>query len=147
MAKAKKTEEPIDFSQPLANSKYERFCQEYMKDNNGTQATIRAGYSEKTAGSKAVSLLQIVAIKNRLAVLRDKLANETGISVKMVADGFKKIATGMLSKQLTNKNKLRALENLGKHLGFYERNNKQIAEGMASLLNSLDGRTRGLPSQ
>lgn len=31
--------------------KQKRFCQEYMVDNNATQAAIRAGYSKKTAKS------------------------------------------------------------------------------------------------
>ncbi len=34
----------------------ERFCQEYVKDLNGTQAAIRAGYSPKTATVKASQL-------------------------------------------------------------------------------------------
>ena len=31
-------------------AKQERFCQEYMIDLNATQAAIRSGYCEKTAG-------------------------------------------------------------------------------------------------
>lgn len=121
---AKKKPE-VDYSKPLKNKRYEDFCQFYMKTNNATQAAKDAKYSEKTAGSKAVSLLQIVAIQNRLCFLRDKLAQETGVSVKMVIEGFKKIATGHLGKDLTNKHKLRAYENLGKYLGVYEKDNRQ----------------------
>ena len=35
------------------NDKQKRFCQEYLKDLNATQAAIRAGYSEKSARSIA----------------------------------------------------------------------------------------------
>ena len=144
MTDKKKTETEIDYSKPLKNDKYEAFCQEYMKDCNGTQATIRAGYSEKTAGSKAVSLLQIVVIRNRLAVLHDKLSQETGVSTRMVIEGFRKIAVGALGKNLTNKHKLRAYENLGKHLGIFEKDNKQRAQAPPTLVihdeRSKDGR-------
>ncbi len=139
------TEKPIDYTRPLSNAKYERFCQEYMKDSNGAQACIRAGYSGKGANSKGTQLLAIISIKNRLIVLRDKMAQETGISIKMVAEGFRKIATGMLSKALTNKHKLQAYENLGKHTGFYKEDNKQKAEVLRDMFDRLDGQTRGLP--
>ncbi len=142
-----KADKDVDYSKPLKTDKYERFCQEYMIDNNGTQAAIRAKYSAKTAGSKAVSLLLIVAIQNRLCFLRDKLAQETGISVKMVAEGFRKIATGHLGKDLTNKHKLRAYENLGKHTGFYSKDNDQKKTDIGSLIVWIDGKTRGLPNE
>lgn len=41
--------------------------------------------------------------------------------------------------------KISALENLGKHLGIYAADNKQIAEGIAGLLKEIDGRDKGLP--
>lgn len=40
------------------NAKQERFCQEYLKDLNATQAAIRAGYSTDTAGSIGHDLLK-----------------------------------------------------------------------------------------
>ena len=45
--------------------KQERFCQEYMKDLNGTQAAIRAGYSKETARQQAQRLLTKVYIKKK----------------------------------------------------------------------------------
>jgi phage terminase small subunit len=38
--------------------KQQAFCEEYIIDFNGTQAAIRAGYSERTAGSIASENLQ-----------------------------------------------------------------------------------------
>ena len=35
-----------------------RFCEEYLKDRNATQAAIRAGYSKRTAKQIGNSLLQ-----------------------------------------------------------------------------------------
>jgi phage terminase small subunit len=50
--------------------KQERFCQEYMKDLNGTKAAIRAGYSEKTANEQASRLLANVNVAQRVQVLK-----------------------------------------------------------------------------
>jgi len=49
------------------NEKQAMFCLEYIKDFNATQAAIRVGYSEKTAGSRGASLMQISAIQERIA--------------------------------------------------------------------------------
>ena len=40
------------------NQRQELFCREYIKDLNGTQAAIRAGYSPKTADRMAYELLK-----------------------------------------------------------------------------------------
>ena len=40
------------------NQRQEMFCREYIKDLNGTQAAIRAGYSKKTADRMAYELLK-----------------------------------------------------------------------------------------
>jgi phage terminase small subunit len=145
-AEKKKTEE-VDYSKPLLSIQYEKFCQAYMLTGNATQAAKDAKYSEKTANVKGSQLLTIISIKNRMAVLQAQLSKETGISIKMVAEGFRKIATGVLDKGLTNKNKLRAYENLGKHVGFYREDNKQKVDALGELLASLDGNSKGLPTQ
>ena len=44
----------------MLNDKQKRFCDEYLIDMNATQAAIRAGYSEKTAGAQAARLLKNV---------------------------------------------------------------------------------------
>lgn len=45
------------------NEKHQLFAQEFLKDRNATQAAIRAGYSEKTAGSQGERLLKNAEIK------------------------------------------------------------------------------------
>jgi phage terminase small subunit len=127
----------VDYSKPLKNSKYERFCQEYIIDNNKTQAAIRAGYSEKRADSRGATLWGIVGIRKRVAYLQAQISEATGVTAKMVVDGFKKIAFGIISETLTNKHKLRALENLAKHLGIYEKDNRQIAQTLAEFLKAM----------
>jgi phage terminase small subunit len=44
-----------------------RFCAEYVRDLNGTQAAIRAGYSRKTAGSQAYDLLKSERIRDGIS--------------------------------------------------------------------------------
>lgn len=45
------------------------FCAEYVVDLNGTQAAIRAGYSEHTANEQAAALLAKPSIKKRVEEL------------------------------------------------------------------------------
>ena len=53
-------------------SRQEQFCQEYLIDLNGTQAAIRAGYSEKTANEIASENLAKPNIQARVAELKAK---------------------------------------------------------------------------
>ncbi len=64
----------------LENDQHERFCQEYIIDLNGTQAAIRAKFSEKTARSKASQLLTKVNIQDRITELQAKRAKRTEIT-------------------------------------------------------------------
>ncbi len=45
-------------------AKQQRFVAEYLKDLNGTQAAIRAGYSPKTANEQAARLLANVSVRS-----------------------------------------------------------------------------------
>lgn len=55
----------------------ERFCQFYSADlkRNGTQAAIKAGYSEKTSYSQASRLLKRVEIRSRVRELEREAAH------------------------------------------------------------------------
>ncbi len=59
--------------QPLT-AKRLAFCREYVKDSNGAQAAIRAGYSVKTARTQAQQILTIPDIKQEIARLRAEQA-------------------------------------------------------------------------
>lgn len=48
------------------------FCREYIKDHNGTQAAIRAGYSEKTADQQASRLLTNVKVSAAIKKAQDE---------------------------------------------------------------------------
>lgn len=83
----------------LKNKKHEKFCNEYIKDMNATQAAIRAGYSEKTAGAQASKLLKIVNIKTRVTELRDAYFNENIMTAQQVEYELTRIALGLSNEK------------------------------------------------
>lgn len=68
----------------LANAKHERFAREYVIDNNATQAAIRAGYSEKTAGSQGFDLLKKPEIAARIGELTKRTLQQADITAERV---------------------------------------------------------------
>lgn len=62
----------------------ERFCREYLIDLNATQAAIRAGYSEKTAGTISNENMQKPAIKARIIELKQERSRELKIDAEWV---------------------------------------------------------------
>lgn len=137
----------LKYSKPLKNFKHEQFCQEYIVCLNATDAyqTSYPKCSTRTARSNGSELLTKTNILARLGHLQVKLSEESGVKLLDIIMGFKKIAFGTIGKTLTNKHKLRALENLGKHLGFFEKHNKQITDAFGEMVARFDGQTRGLP--
>jgi|DEB0MinimDraft_6_1074348.scaffolds.fasta_scaffold01436_14 hypothetical protein len=66
--------------------KQEAFCREYVVDFNGTQAAIRAGYSEKTANEQAARFMAqekiVEFIKKVHPEIRAKLENKRQQKIK-----------------------------------------------------------------
>jgi phage terminase small subunit len=98
--------------------KQQRFCDEYLKDLNGTQAAIRAGYSENTAKEIASENLTKPNIQEYLNSKRIKLEKKTEITQEWVLKKLKRIYIDANQvKEFAPANK--ALELLGKHLGMF----------------------------
>lgn len=72
-------------------AKQKRFCEEYVIDLNGTQAAVRAGYSEKTAGVIADENLKKPYLKKIIADLKEKLRIKCGISAAEVIEELRKV--------------------------------------------------------
>jgi phage terminase small subunit len=68
-----------------------RFCEEYLKDSNGTQAAIRAGYSPRTAKEQAAELLTIPNVAAEIVRRQAKLAKKCEIEAAQVVKEFAKI--------------------------------------------------------
>lgn len=116
----------------------EMFCQEYIVDYNGTQAAIRAGYSEKTADVQAVRLLRNVKVLSRVRAIQkerlEKLAvTQESVILKLLEiydrcmqakpvmewdyNERKYVETGEYT--FDSRGALNALEMIGKHLAMF----------------------------
>lgn len=124
-----------------------RFCDEYLIDLNATQAAIRAGYSQKTAGVIGAENLQkpyikdyidqrmaekeaaLIADQNEILkyltqVLRGESQSEI-VVVESIGDFTTEART--MKKAPDEKERLKAAELLGKRYGLYtERVEQQV---------------------
>lgn len=120
-------------------AKQQRFCDEYLIDLNATQAAIRAGYSEKTAGGIASEYLRKPQIKEYISqrmnskndaliatqdeVLRYLTSVMRGQSqaeiVVIEGTGMGLSKAKRMKKNPDEKERLKAAELLGKRYGLY----------------------------
>ena len=80
------------------NPRQERFVAEYLEDLNATQAAIRAGYSEKTAGTQSFDLLQKPEIQSAIYDGRQAMAERTGVTVDRIVAELAIVAFGTLDE-------------------------------------------------
>lgn len=64
------------------NAKQQAFCTEYLKDFNGTQAAIRAGYSKRSATEQAYDLLRKPHIQQKIQETLNVSAARVGMTVE-----------------------------------------------------------------
>ena len=74
------------------NEKQKRFCDEYLIDLNATQASIRAGYSKKTAKEIGSQHLTKLHIQEYIAEKQSEVRKRNGVTVDFVINGIKDIA-------------------------------------------------------
>lgn len=87
------------------NDQQERFCHEYIVDLNGTQAAIRAGYSENSARQIASENLSKPHIRQRINELARERNEAIGLSAQFVIDGIvKNIRRCEQSERVTHPN-------------------------------------------
>jgi phage terminase small subunit len=75
------------------NERQQRFVHEYVKDFNGTQAAIRAGYSENGAAVQANSLLSNPKIKAAVEERKEEVAIQAKIDAAWVLKQWHDIST------------------------------------------------------
>lgn len=73
-------------------AKQKRFCDEYLKDLNATQAAIRAGYSESRASEIGYQLLQKTTVQAEIQKRQADRAERTEITQDMVVKELAAIA-------------------------------------------------------
>ena len=117
-------------------AKQQRFCDEYLIDLNATQAAIRAGYSEKTAGAIGTENLQKPLIKDYIEermkekekaliadqdeVLKYLTAVLRGESEASVLARDEIGADRVVQKRPDEKERLKAAELLGKRYSLFK---------------------------
>ncbi|PHR17920.1 MAG: terminase small subunit [Sphingopyxis sp.] len=69
---------------PKLYPKQKRFAEEYIKDLNGTEAAIRAGYSKRTAEQIAYQILQKPHVMEYIAKLQAERSKRTKIDADYV---------------------------------------------------------------
>ncbi|MGN0605910.1 MAG: terminase small subunit [Oscillospiraceae bacterium] len=99
--------------------KQKRFCEEYLIDLNGTRAYM-AAYSckkEDTARVNASRMLTNANIQDYISELMKQQSERTGITADKVLTELEKVA--FADTEISGKEKIKALELLGKHLGMF----------------------------
>ncbi len=76
----------------LKNRRHERFCLEYVRDLNATQAAIRVGYSQRAAKQIGSRLLTYADVADRVAELQMQVANKLEITAERVLRETARIA-------------------------------------------------------
>lgn len=92
------------------------FCREYMKDFNGKQSAIRAGYSVRSAAGQASELLTKPNVQKFIKSLQGKAADKhEGLADEIVAE-LKKIGFSDIKKYLDSDNTIKDISKLPSEL-------------------------------
>jgi phage terminase small subunit len=89
-----------------------RFCEEYLIDLNATQAAIRAGYSEKTAGQIGEQNLKKLEIQSHIQKRQKELQAKTGITQERVLKELAAIAFSDVRKFYDEDGRLKQITEL-----------------------------------
>nr|MBA3766825.1 terminase small subunit [Acidobacteriota bacterium] len=111
---------------------------EYVVDMNGTQAAIRAGFSENSANEQACHLLKDARVCQKIQELLDEKSKRTQITADYLTNIFKRIADTVPQEgdtNITTWHVIKAGELLARHIGYFndklEITDQSLAERMA----------------
>lgn len=136
----------------------EKFCVEYLIDLNATQAAIRAGYSKRTADRIANQNLRKLEIQSRIKKMRDEYYDKTIMSAKEVEYLLSKAGRGelkeevvvveglgdgvsaarIIKKHLSAKDRIKALELMGKRHHLFEDQNVKTGEEEVQIIDDTN---------
>ena len=97
-------------------AKQKQFCIEYLKDFNGTQAAIRAGYSDKAAKEQASENLTKTNIKEYVQKLADQI---TGNDNKIIIENIRFWVETRDDVECNRSDRLKASDLLGKYKAMF----------------------------
>ncbi len=107
------------------------YCEGETK-GNCYASMIKAGYSEAYARHRANFMLSNVAICEAIAARRAEIADVEEITIETVLKSFMQ-ELAVCKKAKDRVNTIRVLENLSKHVGLYEKDNKQQGNELPKL--------------
>jgi phage terminase small subunit len=128
-------------------AKMARFCEEYVVDFNATQAALRAGYSKKTAYSIGHENLTKPIIMERIRELTRKTSETTAVNAEYVRRQLVRLVEDAMPEDGGNfkhNAAARGLELLGRHVGFFEKDNIQQGQVGVPEVERLPPEARGL---
>lgn len=143
-------------------NKQKRFADEYLVDLNATQAAIRAGYSERSAGRNADRMMKNDEIRSYIEEQLQQLHNERTADAREVIEYLTSVLRGEsegeelvnefqgdgiskavnVKKKPSEKDKLRAAELLGKRFGIFTdkiENKVTVSDKLADVFAQMGG--------
>lgn len=130
--------------------KQNQFVAEYTVDLNATAAAARAGYSEKTAAQMGYKLLKMPEIQKAIERAIADRESRTLITGDMVVQELAKIALSKVEDyyrdyglEIKTNDKIKALELLGKCLGFFDAKGGQRGRDGGNPLEAILKSTEG----
>jgi phage terminase small subunit len=117
----------------------ERFCIEFVKSGNATEAYKAAGYkvrSDRVAGAAAARLLGNVCIQETIAKLRDELSSEKIMDAKERRELLTQFAR---DDETPKQDRLKAMDLLNKMDGVYINKTQISGEGGGAITFKWDG--------
>ena len=99
-------------------NKQQLFIEEYLIDLNATQAAIRAGYSEKTAGQSGERTLKNVEVGAAITAALEARSERTEVTQDMVIEGLS-IEANRTGEGSSHAARVSAWGLLAKHLGMF----------------------------
>lgn len=107
--------------------KQQAFVNEYLVDLNATQAAIRAGYKEKNAAQTGAENLKKPQIQQAIQKVREAREKATMYGAAWIIAQIAEIAK---DPDQTARDRLKALELLGKHHGLWEKREEPESQGI-----------------
>ena len=119
-------------------AKQMRFCDEYLIDLNATQAAIRAGYSEKTAGVMAAENLKKPNIQEYIA---ERMAEKNSELIADQDEVLKFLTAVMRGQEKDEKLTVNACGDIERQLVRQQSNQMKAAELLAKRYGLLVDKT------
>lgn len=116
--------------------RHHRFVEEYLVDLNASQAAIRAGYSQNCCRSIGSKLMNRADVARAIDIA---MATDPGVTRTRIVDELAKTAfADPRASRVKIRDKLTALEMLGKTLGMFKERHELTGVGGTALVPVLN---------